>query len=117
MGVWGQHRGTLGKRDTDPFPFSPTKACATGVLQTRDLWAVAVVLWRRGGSFLAVTFGRERPSLHPLHLLLWRSVFNDNSYLALEDNHIHSESWHMLVESLGIDLLKYLGLFVENKLE
>jgi len=67
-----------------------------------------------GGSFLAVIFeghlfcGRERPSLHPLHLLLWRSVFNDNSYLALEDNHIHSESWHMLVESLGIDL-KYLS--------
>jgi hypothetical protein len=32
----GEHRGTLG----------PTKSCATGVLQCRDLWVVAVVLWR-----------------------------------------------------------------------
>ena len=41
------------------------------------------------GSFLRVTFfagGAE------LNLLLWRSVFNNSSDLAFEDNHIHSEA-------------------------
>jgi hypothetical protein len=77
-------------------------------------WGVILGGHFREGHFEGHLFcGRERPSHH---LLLWKSVFNNSSYLALEDNgyRIHSESWHMLVEPLVIDL-KYLKVFVENE--
>ena len=43
--VWGCGAST-GVRWEKKILALPTKSCATGVLQCRDLWVVAVVLWR-----------------------------------------------------------------------